>query len=176
MKLLNTKGVIDMLQLIKAGTVSTLRDERDNIIALNWVGNSTGIACAKYVRGHLTVGANEEERAADEAALRKFMEEWNNVDVLHVLNVALKLNKETLTDEDVAYLKNELQRYVDANKEVVTREVTRTAPAPRATAEYELDCLSIETLKVIRREATSKGDNALKNAARRALRHNGVNC
>ena len=95
MNILTKKGVIDMLALIKNGQVATLRDENDNIIALNYVGKSTGIKYAKRVMGHLTVGATEEERLEDERALRQFVEDWSNVNVMHVLNVALKLNKET---------------------------------------------------------------------------------
>ena len=185
MKLLNTKGVIDMLKLIKDGTVSTLRDEYDNVIALNWVGNSTGIACAKYVMGHLTVGANEEERAADEAALRKFIEEWNNVDVLHILNVALKLNKDKLTEDDVESLKRELAYYVEANKEVVRVEVPVREAAPVTTntcrGKYpslfeNLYALDVETLKEMKRQANRNGASDLKNACRTVLRHKGVNC
>ena len=173
MNVLTKKGVIDMLALIKAGVVSTLKDEYDNVIALNYVGKSTGIKYAKRLMGHITVGATEEERLEDEKALRQFINDWQSVDVLHVLNVALRLNKEQLTEDDVNYLKAELQSYVDSHKEVVVREVEKTVSVPARSNSCELDCLSIDLLKAIRREATQKGDDALKNAARRALRHNG---
>lgn len=179
--------VIAMLALIKAGVVSVLRDEYDNIIALNWVGKSTGIKYAKQVMGHLTVGATEEERQADEAALRKFIEDYRGVDVLHTLKVAMRLNKETLTDEDVAYLERELDNYVASHKEVVTREVRVPSPAtdhPITTGtgrgKYPglldgLYALSNETLKNLKNEANRKGQKDLYNACRKALRAHGIN-
>lgn len=175
-----------MLALIKAGIVSTLRDENDNVIALNYVGKSTGIQCAKRVMGHITVGATEEERQADEAALRKFVEDYRGVDVMHTLNVALKLNKDKLSDEDVKYLEAELQSYVDANKEVKTVERKVEVPVDRpintsTRGNYpdlldNLGCLSIETLKLIKNEANRNGGKDLYNACRKTLRAKGYNC
>lgn len=175
--------VIAMLALIKAGVVSVLRDENDNIIALNWVGKSTGIKCAKYVMGHLTVGATEEERQADEAALRKFVEDYRGVDVLHTLKVAMKLNQDKLSDEDVAYLERELASYVASHKEVVTREVPVDRPVATATGRGQypglldgLYALSNETLKNLKNEANRNGQKDLYNACRKVLRAHGINC
>ena len=169
---------MEMLQLIKAGIVSVLRDEYDNIIALNWVGESTGIKYAKKVMGHMTVGATEEERQKDEDALRKFIEEWRGVDVLHLLKVAMTLNKETLTDEDVDYLNRELERYVQAHREVKYIEKSEPA-APRGEYPGLLDnlyMLSDETLKALKNEAHRKGQRDLYNATRKVLRAHGYSC
>lgn len=174
--------VITMLALLKAGVVSALKDESDHVIALNWVGKSTGIKCAKYVMGHLTVGATEEERQADEDALRKFIEDYRGVDVLHTLKIAMMLNQDRLSDEDVAYLEHELQAYVDEHKEVEERETAASeVEAPTGRGKYPslfdgLYSIDDETLKDLKNQARRANQKDLYNACRKVLRDRGYNC
>ena len=185
MTLLNNKGIVEMLALIKSGKVAVVRDEMGNVISLNVNRPELKVGEVKYTKRTgmgLAVGSTLEDLEADEKAMRAFAEEWAGVDVQHLTVVAERLNKPTLDEEDIAYLNNELQRYVAKHREVVTREVTREVPV-RGTANTRypnlvenLEVLDIATLKEMKRQATRNGASDLKNACRTALRHKGVNC
>lgn len=188
MELLNKKGIIEVLAMIKAGVMTPIKDTYGNIISVNVTANPElrikDVQYVKHICGNIVMGSTPEELSADEKALRDFMDNYASVDVLHLIKVASLLNKETLTEQDVDYLNRELKHYVDAHKEVVTREVTRTVSAPSATqsrgrypALFEnLYSLDVETLKEMRRQAARSGADDLKNACRTVLRHKGVSC
>lgn len=187
--------LIEMLAMVKAGKVGILRDECDRQIALNFCGNSTGVRYAKRVLGHLTVGATEEERQADEEALRKFLEDYRDVDVFKLHRIANTLNKAELTEDDIGYLNCEVESLVRRIKaEAVAEYVREHRSEHQARAERcveteggkkrgkylslatELESLDDATLKALKNEAQRKGLRDMYNATRKALRAHGYNC
>ena len=123
-----------------------------------------------------------EELEADEKALREFIEEYRNEDPMHLYKVAEVLNKEHLSEEDIAYLDDELKSYVNSHKEIVTRTETIHSSEPTTGRNkypglmdglYALDDV---TLKTIKNEANRKGQKDLYNACRKVLRAHGINC
>ena len=172
---LTSKAIIELLAAVKSGKLTVIKDAYGRIMGVGVNHPDLKVSEVKYVKqvgqGQV-IGRTLEEMEADEEAMREWASTYNYTDVLRLINVTEILNKPTLDEYDIARLSSALDDYVDAHKEVEVRTVN--APTQRASADYELDSLSIETLKLIRREATQKGDLALKNAARRALRHNGV--
>ena len=181
---LNEKGIIEMLAMVKSGRISVVRDEYGYIRSINCNRPELKVSGIKYTRnvyGGVAVGSTLEELEEDVKAMKQFAEDWAHTDVMHLAIVAERLSKPTLDDEDIAYLKAELERYVERHKEVKVVEKTVNASAPRTNGRYpqlfeNLYVLDIETLKEMKRVATRNGADDLKNACRTVLRHKGVNC
>ena len=174
------KGLIEMLAAVKAKIITPITDEYDNVIGLNYNSGSTGMNYAKRVNGHMVVGATKEELEADEKALRQFMEDYEGQPIMHYFQLAVKLNKDTLTEEDIAELNAELDSYISRNTKVEVREVPVPAPAS-GRGKYEnipeeLAGLSEESLRNLMNEAHRNGLRDLYNAVRKVRRANGVNC
>lgn len=186
MQMLTNKGIIEMLAMMKAGIVTALKDEYDNIVGINCNKPDITVKDIKYTKKLMqgtAVGTTLEELREDEEALCEFARTWSDTDVMHLLKVADVLNKDNLTEEDVDYLNAELKRYVDKHKEVVTRTVTASAQNESCACRgrypdllENLYVLDVETLKEMKRQATRNGANDLKNACRTVLRHKGVSC
>ena len=186
MEKLNKNGIIEVLAMVKAGVMTPIKDNYGNIISVNVTANPElkikDVQYVKHVCGNIVMGSTPEELDADEKALRDFMDNYAHTDVLHLIRIANVLNKETLTEEDVAYLNRELQYYVERHKEVVTREVKVPCERPEPTRGAYPDLLenlyvlSIDTLKGLKNEANRNGGKDLYNACRKVLRSKGYMC
>lgn len=72
------KTFLDFYNEVKEGHIVPVTDENDNIVGFNVVKPvASTMKCCKLVNGTMTVGDTEEDRAADEVAMRKFMEEYD---------------------------------------------------------------------------------------------------
>jgi hypothetical protein len=187
MELLNKNGIIEMIAAVKAGKITVVRDEYGNVRCINCNRPGLQVQDIKYTKnvcGGTAVGSSPEDLEEDVKAIRKFMEDWGHTNVMHLAVIAERINKPELTDEDVAYLNEELQRYVERNTKVITREVKVPVDRPVETAKRgkypdlfeNLYVLDVETLKEMKRVATRNGADDLKNACRTVLRHKGYNC
>lgn len=186
MELLNKKGIIEMLALVKEGKVSIVRDNYGNIVSINCNHPEMKVNEIRYMQNlgnGMAVGTTPEQLEEDVRAMRQFAEDWAHTDVMHLTLVAERLAKPTLTEEDIAYLKRELESYVASHREVkvVERVVREPAPRTEGRGRYpglfeNLYVLDIPTLKEMKRAATRNGADDLKNACRTVLRHKGVNC
>lgn len=187
MELLNNKkGIIEMLALVKEGKVSLVRDKYGNIVSINCNHPEMKVNEIRYTQNlgnGMAVGTTPEELEEDVKAMKQFAEDWAHTDIMHLTLVAERLAKPTLTEEDIAYLKNELESYVASHREV--QVVERIVKEPSSKSEEKvrypglfenLYVLDIDTLKEMKRVATRSGANDLKNACRTVLRHKGVNC
>lgn len=186
MELLNKKGIFEMLALVKSGKVGIVRDRYGHIVSINCNHPEMKVNEIRYMErlsNGMAVGTTPEQLDEDVAAMRQFAEDWAHTDIMHLTLVAERLAKPELDEEDIAYLKRELESYVAAHREVKVVERTVTAPAPRTEGRGKypglfenLYVLDVATLKEMKRVATRNGADDLKNACRTVLRHKGYNC
>lgn len=97
------KTFMDFFNAVKAGEIVPVTDENENIVGFNVVKDlpSTMKVC-KMIGGALTVGDTEEERAADEVAMRKFMAEYpDHYRVQRWFMTAMVLMKANVEADDI---------------------------------------------------------------------------
>lgn len=186
MELLSKKGIIEMLALVKEGKVGIVRDKYGNIVSINCNHPEMKVNEIRYMQNlgnGMAVGTTPEQLEEDVKAMRQFAEDWAHTDIMHLTLVAERLAKPTLDEEDIAYLKRELENYVERHREVRTVEVPVKIKieSPKAKGKYpslfeNLYILDVDTLKEMKRAAARNGAYDLKNACRTVLRHKGVNC
>lgn len=178
-------GALEMLPLIKSGTIVPIEGEYGDLIGFHRVGKSTQMSHLKMVQGHLTSGATEEERLEDEKALKNFMEEWKNSDIMGSLQVALMLNKPNLTPEEVSYIKTylgyELGRTIIKEKVITTPTTKKGKYGAILDGLASLDTQSLKDIMVKARRAKrhnpeDSGSRDLYNATRSLLRARGIEC
>ena len=76
------KTFLDFYNDVKEGKIVPITDENENVVGFNVVKPvASTMKCCKLVNGTMTVGDTEEDRAADEVAMRKFMEEYAGHDL-----------------------------------------------------------------------------------------------
>lgn len=165
--------IVDMLALVRSKELRPVYDENHNVICFNHVGNSTGIQFSTQIKGHMTVGATEEERQEDEKALREFMNTWEShyspCEVFSMFKTALAITEGKLTEA-------QLSSILSANQEVKVVEKEVQKDTQYGSLFDNLDGLEISTLRPMMNEAKRKGLRDLYNATRRVLRKKGVSC
>lgn len=176
MEILNKKktaseAVAEMLSMLRKGILTPIRNENDVIIGFNVPGNGTGIQCAKMVGHHMTVGATEEEREADEKALREFIEDWSQNDIYTIFKLAVMMNDPDITAEQMAYARK-IMDHLDG-KDVEKSTAPRNSYANLAE---DLDMLDDEELRKLMNKARREDKRDLYNASRRIMRHRGYSC
>jgi len=73
------KTFLDFYNEVKEGRIVPVTNESDEIVGFNVVKPvASTMKCCKLVNGTMTVGDTEEDRVADEVAMRKFMEEYDS--------------------------------------------------------------------------------------------------
>lgn len=73
------KTFMDLYAAVKAGDIVPVTDEEENIVGFNVVkAKPSMMKVCKMVNGAMTVGDTEEDRAADEVAMRTFLLEYPN--------------------------------------------------------------------------------------------------
>lgn len=94
-------GFMDMYKSIKKGEFATITDENGNLVGVNHVVKPSGaITCTKMVGSHVTIGASEDERKADELALRKFQAAYAGKPVMSYVILATQLIAAGLVPDD----------------------------------------------------------------------------
>lgn len=183
MKEIENPNIIDMLALVKEKVVSPILNEYGNVITINCSRpglQASDIKYTKNVYGATCVGETLEDLQADEEALKQFMHTWRDQNVMKLVSIAATLNKEKLTEEDVAYLKRQLDYYVDSHKKVERIEVPVKCDAQSEShrGQYPhlfetLYALSDETLINLKNESLRKNQKEMYNASRKVLRSRG---
>lgn len=171
-----SEATAEMLSMIRKGTITPIHNQFGNIVGFNMPGKSTGIQCAKIVDGHMTVGATEEERAADEAALKAFLEEWSQNDVYRIFTLAVRMNSADITAAELDSIRKELDRM--DGKDTVQPAATRPSE-PRSSYQNlaeDLGMLGDEELRKLMNRARRENKRDLYNASRKILRHRGYSC
>ena len=177
MNILTNNTLKEMVEAIKAGTVTVIRNENNHVIGIGVNKPNLKVSDVRYVKqvsGGQVVGNTLEELEADEAALREFAASHNSYEYMQLAQVADTLAK--LSDNDV----EALVEYIEAHQEVRTVERRVEVPA-RSSGEFKgltdddlANYLTVDELKAIRNRANREGDLTVKNTARRALRRKGV--
>lgn len=103
------KTFLDFFNEVKEGKIVPVTDEQENIVGFNVVKEvpSTMKVC-KMVEGKLTVGDTEEERVADEVAMRKFIEEYDGCPLQHWFEASMLLNKSGIVVDDIVDVEGDI--------------------------------------------------------------------
>lgn len=174
MNILANNTLREMVEAIKAGTLTIVRDENENIIGIGVNKPGLKVSEVRYVKDRRFVGNTLEELKADEEAYYEFARTHNTCEYMDLAPVADVLAR--LSDKDVSAL----VRYIEAHQEVRTVERRVEVPAPsrgefKGLTDSDLaNYLTVDELKAIKSRANREGDLSVKNACRRALRRKGV--
>ena len=117
------KTFLDFYNEVKEGNIVPVTDEFDNVIGFNVVKPvASTMKCCKMVNGTMTVGDTEEDRAADEVAMRKFMEEYDGVDLQKWFLAATLFIKAGVVVDDIVDVHGDIMAINVEAKKVIDLE------------------------------------------------------
>ena len=120
------KTFMDFYKDVRDGKIVPVTDEQDNIIGFNVVkAEPSSMKVCKMVNGQMTVGDTEEDRVADEVAMRKFMEEYSNCNLMQWFLAAQLFVKSNITVDDIVDVEGDIYAInADARKVINLRGET----------------------------------------------------
>lgn len=114
------KTFLNFYNDVKAEKIVPVTDEKENIIGFNVVkSKASTMKICKMINGKMTVGDTEEDRANDEIAMRKFMQEYDGQPIQQWFENSLILIKAGVQVDDLIYEDGETY-VIDATRKIVT--------------------------------------------------------
>ena len=117
------KTFLDFYNEVKKGNIVPVTDESDNIVGFNVVKPvASTMKYCKLVNGTMTVGDTEEDRVADEVAMRKFMEEYDPSKLQEWFLAATLFIKAGVVVDDIVDVHGEIMAINAEAKKVIDLE------------------------------------------------------
>lgn len=120
------KTFLDFYNDVKDGRIVPVTNECEDIVGFNVVKPTpSSMKVCKMVNGQMTVGDTEEDRVADEVAMRKFMEEYSNCNLMQWFLAAQLFVKSNITVDDIVDVEGDIYAInADARKVINLRGET----------------------------------------------------
>ena len=114
------KTFMDFYKDVRDCKIVPVTDEQDNIIGFNVVkAEPSSMKVCKMVGGTMTVGDTEEQRAADEVAMRKFTQEYPVYNVQKWFLASMTLVKANMEPDDIVDVDDDIYIILADAKKVI---------------------------------------------------------